>query len=149
LMYEAAAIHFKIPVALGIQSRDDYLTARVERYPAFQWVNENVPPRYTILTTDFRGYYIHGRTWSNQHALHPLLHRTIDEHIEWMKARGIRYWLYADAYASESPGIRHVGLYHLYQRWRKDRRFVLVKSLDLARPGGGTERVEIYQVTYD
>ncbi len=44
--------HFKIPVAVGLESRETYLDKRVERYAAFQWVNRELPEmaRSTIET---------------------------------------------------------------------------------------------------
>lgn len=47
----AGSMYFKIPVALGMESRDEYLLKRVERYAAFEWVNENLPTSCTTTTT--------------------------------------------------------------------------------------------------
>jgi len=147
LAYEAAAIHFKLPVAFWLESREDYLTRRVERYPAFQWINENLPKDAGILTIDQRTYYIKPRTHQNWDALAPLRGQPVVRHIEWMEERGIRYFLYPRAFVEESPGFREAGFQRMFERWRNDPRFLLIKRFDLPRPGGqGLERVELYEI---
>lgn len=147
--YAAAAVHFKIPAALGIESRSAYLTRRVERYAAYEWLNANLPAGATVLTTDMRGFYIKRPVFQNLEALYPIMNLPVWEQVAWMKDRGISYWLYCDAYVEESPGFREKGLYYVFQRWRNDPRFVLVKRFALERPGGGSEIVELYNVRYD
>ncbi|MBN2308528.1 MAG: hypothetical protein JXR94_06125, partial [Candidatus Hydrogenedentes bacterium] len=149
LVLDVAAVHFKIPVALGFESRDHYLTRRVERYPAFQWVNKEIGPSGRLLfTLDPRSYYIHTPTYQNQEELRPLIGASIDEQAEWFRARHIRYLLYPKAYIESSPGYRQDGFLAMFDAWRADpERFVLIERFELERPrAGGTEVVEIYEI---
>ncbi|MBR9703190.1 hypothetical protein GOV10_04080, partial [Candidatus Woesearchaeota archaeon] len=56
-----------LPVALGFESQDYYLTRNVGNYETFSWANKNLPPDAHILTNDAWSYYLE-RThyWSSQ-----------------------------------------------------------------------------------
>jgi MFS family permease len=151
LTYEAAAVHFKVPVVLGLESREEYLMRRVERYGAFRWVNENVAPDQTVFTLDFRSYYIVGKTYQNQESSFPLLGQSIWDQLAWFKERDIQYLFYPVQYIKESPGYYgERNLWMLFRQWRHSKFFVLVQELDLPRPdGSGIERVEIYEIHYE
>lgn len=150
LVLAGAAIHFKLPVVLGMESRNDYLLRRVERYPAFQWANENIPHDETILTLDMRSYYFDGRSYQNREALQLLTDLPIEAQMDWLQKRGIRYVFFPDAYIAESPGFAEHGLTAMFDGWRRDARFEQIQQFDLAQPrADGVERVEIYAVDYD
>lgn len=150
LALDVGLVEFKFPVVLGQETRDQYLTQRVERYPAFEWVNKNIPPTSTVLTLDVRSYYIKGSSYQNYEALKSLIGKSRDKQIAWLKSRGIRYLLYPDAYLTESPGYGQSGLLTMFESWRRDPlHFRLLKSFDLPRPRrGGREHVEIYEINY-
>jgi hypothetical protein len=139
--------YFKWPVAFGLESREDYLTRRVERYPAFQWINAHVPRDSTVLTLDPRSYFIRRDSFQNLGALQELAGKPMEEQLLWMKARGIRYIFIPDAYVVSSPIFRERGIAPLIDAWRADARFRTVYSEDLPDPrGGGTEHVTILEV---
>lgn len=148
LVLDAGAMYFKVPVVLGLESRRDYLVRRVERYPAFEWVNENVAADRTTLTVDPRNYYLTGRSNHNMEALRPLAGRRMRDQVQWLDARHIDYFMFPQAYAEESPGYRESGLLEMFNAWRNEpRHFRLLKRLELPRPRqAGTEIVEIYEV---
>ena len=141
--------YFKWPVVFGLESRTDYLTERVERYPAFQWINEHVPEDATVLTLDPRSYYIRRNSFQNLAAIAQLNGKPLDSQIEWMKTRGIRYILIPDAYVASSPIFREWGITPLIDEWRGDARFRAIYDEDLPdMRNGGTEHVTILEVVW-
>jgi len=142
-----ATSYQKWPVVFGRESREEYLTRRVERYPAFQWVNAHVPEDAVVLTLDPRSFYIQRESFQNLAALEELRGKPVDEQLAWMAARRIRYILVPDAYVAGSPIFRERGLAPLIDQWRADARFRAVYDEQLPDPrGGGTERVTILEV---
>ncbi len=139
--------YFKWPVVFGLESREEYLTQRVERYPAFQWINEHIPEDATVLTLDPRSYYIQRKSFQNLAAIAQLSGKSIEAQLEWMAARGIRYILVPDVYVASSPIFREWGIAPLIEGWRGDARFRAVYSEDLpGTRGGETEHVTILEV---
>ena len=114
----AASVSFKVPAALRLESREDYLTRRVERYTAFQWVNENLPKDATVLTFDPRGYFIDRPTYQNFEILQVLRPLPIAEQANWLIDRGIDYVFYPVAYFDESPSFRENGYIDDLARWQ-------------------------------
>jgi len=149
LVLGAAAMHFKIPVVLGLETRSDYLACRVERYPAFEWVNESIPRNETVFTFDRRTYYIKGRSYQNDEPLRRLRERSVAEQAAWFKAQGIQWVFVPVTYIERSPGHREQFL-DMVTAWKSSRHwFSLVKTIEC--PGvrsNGVDRVEIYQVRY-
>jgi len=150
LALDVAAVHFKIPVVFGIESREDYLARRVERYQAFEWVNEHIPPEDIILTFDRRTYYIKGRTFQNDEPLRRLNKSPVYQQVGWLRAHHIKWVFLPVTYIEESAGHRAAFL-SMVNTWRRfSRYFTLVRGLDVPRTRGeGTEHVEIYEVHYD
>lgn len=144
LALHAAAVHFKVPVVLGLQSAEEYLTSRVERYGAFSWANRNCPDG-KVLTIDQRSYFLNMPSYQNHWAMLRLGQMTLDAQLAWLEAEQIRYLILPLDYLSESPALREV-LRPMVQRWREDHiHFRELQSLSLPRRGGGIERVEIYE----
>jgi len=52
-----AMVHYRLPVALGLESRDAFLSGRIDIYPAYQYINTHPDRFQTILIFDERGYY--------------------------------------------------------------------------------------------
>jgi len=150
LALDAAAIHFKIPVVFGTEEADQYLKERVERYPAFQWVNGHVPFNETVLTFDRRTYYLRGRTFQNDEPLRRIRNLPLSQQVAWLRAHDIRWVFLPLTYIEESNGYRDAFL-SMVSVWRYSRRnFIPAHSFELARPRGpGMERVEVYEVRYD
>ena len=146
-----ANLAIKAPVLVGRETRDEYLTRRVERYPAFAWINETIKTDSVILTQENRTYYIEAPTYQNYLALTILKRKTDLEQLRWLRARGVKYWLYVDAYVNETPAFRNLGLVEMFGVWRRDsRHFALIKRFELPRVDGeGTEIVELYELRYD
>lgn len=146
----AGATHFKVRVAVGLESRSEYLDRRVERYRAFEWVNRNVPPDELVLTLDRRTYYLTGRSWQNDEPLRRLASTAPESRLDWLRATGVK-WLFVPVdYIEESPGLR-VPFVAMANGWRSDpEHFRLAQRLEVPRTrGSGSEIVEIYEVLYE
>ncbi len=145
---QAAAVHYKVPVALGLESRDAYLNERIERYAAFAWVRENLPDDAIVLSLDPRGYYFDRNCYQNFESLKSLIGKSSATQAAWLDRHEIDYVFYPDDYVMQSPGFRETGVLTVVDGWRADRdQFTLIASLDVARARGeGTELVEIYRV---
>jgi hypothetical protein len=150
LTLDAGAVHFKIPVVLGIEETDQYLKERVERYPAFQWVNGHIPLNELALTFDRRTYYFRGRTFQNDEPLRRIRNLPLSSQVDWLKAHDVRWVFLPITYIEESPGCRDAFL-SMVTVWRHARRnFIPAHTFDLMRPRGpGMERVEVFEVRYD
>jgi hypothetical protein len=144
----AALTAMRFPAAIGVESRTDFLTRRIERYPAFAWANEHLDRDGTVLTLDPRGYYLDNPTFVNFEALKPLVAMGESARLEWLRANGIRYLLYPEAYVLESPAFRETGVLDVLNAWRADRvHFALLKRVELDRPrNAGAEVVEVYEI---
>jgi hypothetical protein len=151
LVPAAGAVAVKAPVLFGFESRDEYLTRRVERYLAFRWVNETLESSATILTLDPRGYYFDIPCYENFEALKSLVGMPLEFQLDWLREHEIKYVFYPEAYVLESPGFHETGVLDVVQGWRENQEhFTLVKRLELDRPRiGGNEIVEVYEVGYD
>jgi hypothetical protein len=148
LAVQAAAVHYKVPVALGLESREAYLASRIERYAAFEWVREHVPDDAVVLSLDPRGYYLDRACYQNFEGLKELVNADSATVLDWMARHRIDYILVPDAYMQSSPGFRETGVQSVVDQWRSDRRhydLVAALEMDCAR-GDGTEVVEIYRV---
>ncbi len=144
----AAMTAIRFPAAVGIESRDAFLTERIERYPAFVWANEHLETEGTVLTLDPRGYYLDNPAFVNFEALKPLVAMNADQRLDWLRAHDIRYLFYPEAYVIESPAFRETGLLDVLNEWRADAmHFTLLTRMEVDRPRTeGTEVVEIYEV---
>ncbi len=148
LAVQVAAIHYKVPVVLGMESRDAYLGDRIERYSAFRWVRENLPEDAVVLSLDPRAYYFDRDCYQNFEGLKALIGVDADTEIAWFDQHAIDYVFYPENYVLQSPGFRETGVQAVVDGWRLDQsRFVLIASLEMAcARGPGTELVEIYRV---
>jgi hypothetical protein len=141
-----AVMASKLPVVFGLQSREAYLTARVERYPAMLWVSQNLADDARILSLDPRGYYFDRRTVTNFEALKSISGLDYAGQREWLRKNGVTHLFYSEQYR-QSPAFRATGVGAMIDGWRADtEHFAIVKQFDLPNPRvGGTERVEIYE----
>lgn len=145
------AVYFKIPVALGIETRDEYLERRVERYPAFEWVNKYLDTdRHVVLSQDIRTFYFSGPSYQNYLALTPLIAISPDQQMAWLRDRDIKYWFYPEAFVKRTPAFGRLGLLSLFNSWRSDpAHFKLLHVIDTASPHAlAKDRVEIYEIQY-
>ncbi len=140
-----AAVYFKAPVVLGRETPKTYLAKRVERYPAFEWVNQHVPIADTILSFDRRTYFFDGPTYQNDAPLRALFGKPVETQAAWMAAQGIKWVFLPVTYMDETPGYKN-GCRDMTAAWRRENRFFLpVKILDIPNPRTGKmETVEIY-----
>jgi len=147
----AGGMYFKIPVALGMESREAYLTERVERYAAFQWVNETLPEDAVVMTFDIRSSYIERATYPNLEILFTLREMDKKDLMIWFRQQNIKYIFYPEAYVKESPVFAARGLVEVLDSWRNDiDHFTILHSMELKRPRStGTETVEIWEVLWD
>lgn len=138
-------VYFKVPVVLGMESRDTYLERRLERYPVFRWVNENIPEGEIVLTLDLRSYYIDRPTFQSTESLRALIPLHFDAKAAWFSERGIRYLLVP---ADIIPTTRGMGLDEELASWaHAPGQFKELIALDMPRARGeGVERVTIYEV---
>jgi hypothetical protein len=148
LSVQAAAVHYKVPVVLGFESRETYLRERIERYSAFEWARENLPDDAVVLSLDPRGYYFDRDCYQNFEGLKALIGTNSATQSAWFDQHGIDYVFYPDDYVQHSPGFRETGVQTVVDGWRADPiQFSLIASLDVKRArGDGTELVEIYRV---
>ncbi|MBI1319391.1 MAG: hypothetical protein GC168_10665 [Candidatus Hydrogenedens sp.] len=146
LALHAAAIHFKVPVALGLQSREDYLESRVERYGMFEYANEQLVDG-RVLSVDQRTYYLRPRAFQNHWALPGVAGLPPDAQRAWLLHNGIRHILFPTNFVMQSGGVRDAML-ALRETWRADPEHYPLRSvLNLTDPRtGDAERVEVYDV---
>ena len=144
----AGTVHFKVPVALGFESDQDYLSKRIERYGAFRWVNEHVPPGDSVMTLDPRSYFIERPTFQNYAVLPSLAKQSREDQLSWFSKRNIRYLVYPPAYFKGSPAYVVRGYTEIVESWIDDKEhFKLVGVIDEAQSRrDGLERVEIYEI---
>lgn len=148
LVLTAASMYFKVPAALGLESRDDYLARRVDRYRAFQWINENVPVDSRILTIDLRTYYLNRLTFQNTNDLYMLKSMSLDEKVVWFAEREIEYIVLPEDIVRSSPDVKATGLSEEFALWESSPDyFETVETLRIPRARGeGEERVVILRV---
>ncbi|MCC6795491.1 MAG: glycosyltransferase family 39 protein [Candidatus Hydrogenedentes bacterium] len=141
-----AVMASKLPVVFGLQSRDAYLAARIERYPAMLWVSQNLADDARILSLDPRGYYFDRRTVTNFEALKSISGLDYAGQREWLRKNGVTHLFYSEQYR-QSPAFRATRVGAMIDGWRADtEHFAIIKQFDLPNPRvGGTERVEIYE----
>jgi hypothetical protein len=138
--------HFKIPVALGFESRDEYLSRRVERYNAFEWVNRSTIKNAVVFTLDPRMYYLETRSFKNFEALVPLMGQPLEQQLQWFAKRRIKYLLYPVQYVEGSSHFKTSGLLEMFNEWRGNpAAFRPIKRLTgISR--GKDEEVIIYEI---
>ncbi len=141
-----AAVHFKVPAALGLEAREDYLARRVERYGMFAYANEHCTGAGAILSFDQRAYYLVPRAYVNHWGLLSLRGQPLARQVDWLRAQGIGYVLVPVDYVRTSGRLaRELG--PLVQQWLFDRdHFERVQTLELPTGAGGFERVEVLRV---
>ncbi|HOE65460.1 MAG TPA: glycosyltransferase family 39 protein [Candidatus Hydrogenedentes bacterium] len=152
LAVDAATISFKLPVVFGRESRDAYLTRRVERYPAFRWIgHQSLAQDRLVLTLDMRSYYIDAPTYQNFEAVKQLPRKRLLQQVEWLRARRIGYVMIPWTYAEEAPGFYATGVLEMLRAWSgSPRYFTLLKRFEMPRRDGpGKEIVEFFEVRYD
>lgn len=141
----AAAMHFKVPVALGLTSPADYLASRVERMEMFAYANRQLNDGGRVFTLDQRSYYLDAPAYQNHWSLHALATMTADEQFAWMQEKDIRHILYPSAYVAESGNIREAAE-TLLRQWRSEpERYSLRARLEVLSPGG-IEEVLVFDV---
>ena len=146
-----ASVSFKVPVVLGLESEADYLHRRVERYAAFEWVNENILHEHyehPFLSLDIRGYYLDAIVFQNYAALTPLQGLPVAEQAAWLHEQNLRHVLYPVAYVEESGGLVAMGYAEQFRSWLESPEyFEVIHTLETPRRGGdGTETVHILAI---
>jgi len=54
----AGLAYIRLPVAIGLETREHYLSRRIEMYDVAEYINHNLSDDVKILTMDPRGYYL-------------------------------------------------------------------------------------------
>jgi len=141
-----AAVSFKVPVVVGLQSRDDYLAARVERYAAFQYANAHCADG-TVLTVDQRSYYLDMPAFQNHWAMKRLAALPLGEQAAWLREHNIRYVMLPLDFIEESGALRE-DLGPMADAWRHAPRFFepVGDPLVIPRPRGGLDHVVFLRV---
>lgn len=149
LALHTAAVYFKVPVVLGLETRDEYLARRVERYPAFQFANRQLNDGGVILTIDQRSYYIDAPAYQNHWGLKAIRDWPPAQQRTWLRERGIKYVILPATFVKESGAL--ADLQPMLNGWRTDpAHFRLIETLNLPKiRGSGLDRVEIYEVVYE
>lgn len=147
LMLHAAAVHFKVPVVLGMQTRSEYLTDRVERYEAFQFANEHLGDG-ALLAIDQRTYYLDGPTYQNHWSLKQIAEKDLVEQVSWLHDHHIRYIMLPVDYVAGSGALSgNIG--DMLARWRASPQYFAPVGPPLhlrRRDGRGMEEVAFYAV---
>lgn len=145
LLLGVAAMHFKLPVVFGFETREEYLERRVERYAAFAFMNAQLPGG-AVFSPDQRSYYIDAPVFQNHWAMKQLAGFPYRQQLAWLAANKIRYVFMPFTFLDESPAIRDDMLL-LFNRWRNDaRHFKRIETPVFPQARGtGIERIEIYE----
>ncbi len=114
----AGSVYFKVPVALGLESREDYLDRRLDGYATFAWLNAHIPEGACVLTLDLRSYYIDRPTFEFVEQLHELKPLDFDGKVSWLAERKIRYVVLSET-AMQYPFIAHTGIGDELNSWRE------------------------------
>lgn len=142
----AAALHFKLPVVFGRETREAYLERRVERYPMFAFANQHLDGGGRVLSLDQRAYYLRPRGYFNHWGLFALRELDPEAQADWLLARDIRHVLLPVDHVMES-GMLRAELQPTLWGWRQHPRFSRIHTLRIPRVrGSGFELVEIYEV---
>jgi hypothetical protein len=141
-----AAMHFKAPVLLGRLTKIEYLRERIERYPAFEYANENLADG-RVLTPDQRTLYLKMPSFQNHWAMLELATLPPHEQRAWLREQGIAYVLIPWTFLEESGAIGPV-LTPMFRQWMSDEAgFRHVKTMELPRSRGpGVDRVDFLEV---
>ncbi|MFM1918606.1 MAG: hypothetical protein RLZZ303_240 [Candidatus Hydrogenedentota bacterium] len=145
LVLHAAAMHFKVPAALGLVSRADYLRARIERIEMFEYANRQLLGGGRVFTLDQRSYYLDAPAYQNHWSLEKIVAMQPDERLQWMREQGIHHILYPSAYVADSGNIRAAAEELLRQLRAEPERYPLRARIEAAAPGG-MEEVLVFDV---
>lgn len=143
----AAGLSFKLPVLLGRQSVDEYLSARVERYEAFTYANQAFKRGGKVLALDQRTYYLTPPSYQNYWGLTEIANLALAGQVAWLRAQGIVYVMLPVDYVRET-GVLRDQLSPMIFNWRKHPEyFTLLHSIDTPRrDGSGMETTEFYEI---
>ena len=145
LALQAAYLYPKAAVLAGRQTRDAYLAATIDRYPAFLFANQFLGDGGAVLTPDPRTYYLHPPAFANTAALEPLVSWPIDRQARWLRQNNIRYVMLPLTYMRETRDFDAIA--PMVHQWRgSPAHFQLITVRDDPRPGGGLDKVEFYRV---
>ncbi len=149
LTLHTLVIQDRISVVLGMETKEEHLRRRVERYEAFRYVNRFCNDGGVVLTVDPRTYFLDPPAFQNPATMKRLPAMTPDAQRDWLRAHRIKYVLMPVDFVRESPA--HADLTPLFHAWRTDpAHFRLVQAMHLPRlRGEGLETVEIYKVLSD
>jgi hypothetical protein len=148
LALHGAAMHFKIPVVLGLQTKEAYLNERVERYGAFAYANRRLNDGGKILTLDQRSYYLDGPSYQNHWSLKRLAGLSLEAQVAWLHEQAIRYVMLPEDFVTKSGSLPGDIAAMLSVWQRSPQCFELVDTpLQLPRRDGtGVEKVSFYAV---
>lgn len=144
----AAAMHFKIPVVLGRQTKQEYLTDRVERYGAFVYANTRLNDGGKLLTLDQRSYYLDGPSYQNHWSLKKIAGLSLEQQVAWLRAQGIRYVMIPEDFVKDS-GALSGEIAAMLSVWQRSPEYFepIDTPLQLPRKNGrGVEQVAFYAV---
>ncbi|MEN6356320.1 MAG: glycosyltransferase family 39 protein [Armatimonadota bacterium] len=89
------AVTNAVPVVLGRESRDEYLSRTLDIYPADQWINENLPGSAKIaLFGDTRGFYLdRAYVWADpgHNSEFTRNYASSEELVRYLKSRGVTH----------------------------------------------------------
>jgi 4-amino-4-deoxy-L-arabinose transferase-like glycosyltransferase len=148
LALHAAAMHFKIPVVLGRQTMQEYLTERVERYGAFVYANTRLNDGGKLLTLDQRSYYLEGPSYQNHWSLKKIAGLSLEQQVAWLHEQAIRYVMIPEDFVTNSGALSGEIAAMLAVWQRSPQHFEMIDTpLQLPRKNGtGVEKVSFYAV---
>ena len=145
LLLDAATVYAKVPVVLGLQTREAYLEAHFERYAAFAFANRRLTGG-VILTVDPRSYHLDVPVYHNHWTLMKMRGWPAEKQRAWLREHRIKYIMLPLRFIQESgPVLR--SLMPMFDAWRSDtEHFKRLEAPEIpSRHDAGFERVEIYE----
>lgn len=148
LGFHAAAVHVRIPVVLGRQTKMEYLTSRVERYGAFVYANQRLNDGGKILTLDQRSYYLDGPSYQNHWSLKRIAGVPLGQQVAWLHEHQIRYVMIPEDFVTRS-GALSGEIATMLGEWQRSPQYFELKDMPLQLPRrgeAGVEKVSFYVV---
>lgn len=144
----AAAVHFKIPVVFGRQTKQEYLSERVERYGAFVYANAHLNDGGKILTLDQRSYYLEIPSFQNHWSLKRIAPLPLEAQVAWLHKQQIRYVMVPEDFVTKS-GALSGEIAAMLAVWQRSPQYFEPLDTPLQLPrrdGAGVEKVTFYAV---
>jgi hypothetical protein len=145
LALHAATVYPKLPAALGMVARQDYLDETIERMALFNYANRQLTGS-RVWSIDPRTYFLHTSVRIEVATLKQLAGMNADAQYQALQAQGIEYILYSPDYVAKADDIREAAE-ALLKVWQADKeRYPLAARVDCTTPRFGAEEALVFRV---